>query len=577
LICYDKELHLKNAYFPEKKEKNLDTPSRPKISASKLRKLKKGSKNPKDTIRQASLTKEEQLRETLETNKKRKRGRPSKAEVEAKLQELKEKEEKKAPKLVEESDLKAVAGEVEDVLKQKEVIWQPQEGPQTEFLQSSEDEVLFSGARGGGKSDALIVDPLRYCDQRRFRALLLRNTMPELRELIDRAKILYPQVYPGVKWKEQEKLFVFPSGARVEFGYASNKDDIERYRGQEYTWLGIDELTKFPEEEMLDRLIGSMRSSDPNLKVFKRYTTNPFGVGKLWVRDRFVDKGPASSTIFVKPEFTDEMRDLGLKEEDLVTTRRWIDSDTKDNKILLQSNPTYLAELANLPDILKPAWLYGDWYADVGVAFNDFKRKTHVIEPFDIPHDWYRFRACDWGYSTMAVCLWFAVDYDKNVYVYRELKTTKVVAEQFARTVNDIERNEWVKYGVLDSSTWSKRGESGSSIAETMMNAGCNWYPSDRSPGSRVAGKILLHQYLQELDGHPKIRIFNNCKQLIRELSTLEVDEKNPEDVDTDMEDHAYDALRYGLTSRPQANQAFFGWQKMKQQKPIAVDPVFGY
>ncbi len=147
----------------------------------------------------------------------------------------------------------------------KKIIWQPHDGVQIAFLQATEDEVLFSGGRGSGKSACLIIDPIRFCENKNFRGLLIRRTMPELRELISRARDIYPQVYPGVKWKEQEKMFVFPSGARIEFGYCDTTDDIERYRGQEYTWLGIDELTQFATEDILEKLSSSLRSTDPTI------------------------------------------------------------------------------------------------------------------------------------------------------------------------------------------------------------------------------------------------------------------------------------------------------------------------
>ncbi|KKL71227.1 hypothetical protein LCGC14_2097070, partial [marine sediment metagenome] len=97
-------------------------------------------------------------------------------------------------------------------LADKEILFQPHPGPQTDFLAASEREVFYGGARGGGKSYALLVDPLRFCGEAYHTGLLLRKTMPELRDLIEHSKKLYPKAYPGAKWREQDKEWRFPSG-----------------------------------------------------------------------------------------------------------------------------------------------------------------------------------------------------------------------------------------------------------------------------------------------------------------------------------------------------------------------------
>ena len=215
--------------------------------------------------------------------------------------------------------------------------------------------------------------------------------------------------------------------------------------------------------------------------------------------------------------------------------------------------------------------------------FPEFSREVHVIEPFDIPRNFMRFRTCDWGYSSFACCLWIAVDYDNNLYVYREMYTKNITADIFAQRVLNSEAGEYIRYGVLDSSTWAKRGDIGPSIAETMILEGCRWRPSDRSPGSRVNGKLEIHKRLRvnENTERPSLFIFNNCLNLIRTLPMLPVDKNNPEDVDTHAEDHAYDALRYGCMSRPSHPMAFE--TRMNDIKMTSgqtyrpSDSVFGY
>ena len=148
--------------------------------------------------------------------------------------------------LIEEDKIEEATPNIKEAIKDKEVIFQPNDGPQTEFLAASEREVFYGGARGGGKSYAMLVDPLRYCDKQKHRALLIRRTMPELRDLINHSQQLYSKAYPGAKWREQEKEWRFPSGARIEFGYAENLTDALRYQVQSYTWIGLDQLPQYP-------------------------------------------------------------------------------------------------------------------------------------------------------------------------------------------------------------------------------------------------------------------------------------------------------------------------------------------
>ena len=145
----------------------------------------------------------------------------------------------KDTKLLTEDLIDSAPKPVQDHIKEQDVIFNPNTGPQTQFLAASEREVFYGGARGGGKSYAMLVDPLRYCHRATHRALLIRRTMPELRDLINHSQRLYSRAFPGAKWREQEKEWRFPSGAKIEFGYAENMTDVLRYQGQSYTWIGI--------------------------------------------------------------------------------------------------------------------------------------------------------------------------------------------------------------------------------------------------------------------------------------------------------------------------------------------------
>ena len=140
----------------------------------------------------------------------------------------------------------------------------------------------------------------------------------------------------------------------------------------------------------------------------------------------------------------------------------------------------------------------GDWDIKEGAAFTEFNRDIHVVEPFSIPSNWVKFRACDYGYGSYSGVLWFAVSPEEQLIVYRELYVSKVLATDLADMVLDLESEDGnIKYGVLDSSLWHKRGDTGPSLAEQMITRGCRWRPSDRSKGSRVAGKNEVHRRLQ--------------------------------------------------------------------------------
>ena len=473
----------------------------------------------------------------------------------------------KETQLLTEDIIESAPKTIQEHVKSQEVIFKPNGGPQTEFLAASEREVFYGGARGGGKSYAMLVDPLRYCSRPHHRALLIRRTMPELRDLISKSQLLYSKAYPGAKWREQEKEWRFPSGAKIEFGYAENMTDVLRYQGQSYTWIGIDELPQYPSPDIYNFLRSSLRSVDKDIPVYLRATGNPGNIGSQWVKEMFVDPAEPNSAFDIKIDTP-----VGVK----TITRRFIPAKLQDNPYLMQTDD-YYAMLASLPDIQRKQFLDGDWDAYEDSAFPEFSKTTHVVEPFEIPKGWYKFRAADWGYSSPACVLWFAVDYNNNLWLYRELYTSKVTADIFARQVLELESGEYIQYGVLDSSTWAKRGDVGPSIAETMIQQGCRWRQSDRSPKSRISGKLEIHKRLLVNDKEPGLRVFKNCRNLIRTMSTLPTDKKNPEDVDTNAEDHAYDALRYGCMSRPMHPKYAQRFKPLFTPEFKPADNKFGY
>lgn len=475
-----------------------------------------------------------------------------------------------------------------DVKKAQDVIFEPNPGPQTDFLAATEQEVLYGGAAGGGKSFAMIADPVRYFNNPDATMLLVRKSTEELRELISVSKNLYPRAVPGIKFSERDKTWRSPNGASLWMSYLDNEDDLSRYQGQAYNWIGFDELTQWRSPLPWDFMRSRLRvASGTGLTVQQRATTNPGGPGHAWVKKAFVDPAPANTSFWaIDPETGDELiwpsKSTFAVDNDLVgkpmLRRRFVPATLHDNPYLAEDG-MYEANLLSLTPHLRRQLLEGDWDIAEGAAFPEFNRKVHVVEPYDIPDNWTKFRACDYGYSSFTGVVWFAVDpADDKLVVYRELYVSRVLAEDLADIILEAESGERMRHGVLDSSLWHKRGDTGPSIAERMIRKGCKWRPADRSKGSRVSGKNEIHRRLQVDPGteQPRMVIFNTCKKLIEQLPSIPLDKRNPEDVDTNSEDHLYDALRYGVMTRPRSN--LFDFNGATQSSGFQVsDETFGY
>ena len=314
-----------------------------------------------------------------------------------------------------------------------------------------------------------------------------------------------------------------------------------------------------------------------------RATTNPGGPGHYWVKKMLIDPATPNKSFWARDPETKEILRYPKghsKAGEPLFQRRFIPASLKDNPYLYNQGD-YETMLLSLPEVQRKQLLYGSWDIAEGAAFTEFDRKTHVIEPYDIPSGWRKFRACDYGYGSYSAVLWFAVTPDDTLVVYRELYVRKVLAVELARIILNLESQDGkMAYGVLDSSCWHKRGDTGPSLAEQMILEGCKFRPSDRSRGSRVSGKNEIHRLLRvdEDTDMAGIQIFNTCTNLIAQLPILPLDKRNPEDIDTHAEDHLYDALRYGIQSRPVPRNIFDldpATSPKEQFKP--ADAVFGY
>lgn len=482
-------------------------------------------------------------------------------------------------------DISAIAKKPE-----QEIIFQPNPGPQTEFLAAAEQEVLYGGAAGGGKSFALLADPMRYFDNKNFNGIILRRTNDELRELKWKSRELYPKAFPGAKWREKDSLWVFPSGAQLWLTYLERDEDVLRYQGQAFSYIGIDELTQYATDFAWNYMRSRLRSIDPTLPLFMRATCNPGGPGHLWVKRTFIDPAPhgrafpatdiATGAVLTWQDGNSQGHPAGTP----LFYRRFIPARLSDNPYLYKDGQ-YEANLLSLPEMQRRRLLDGDWNLAEGAAFPEFRVKTHVVEPFKIPSGWRRFRSCDYGYSSFSAVHWFAIDpqYEQLI-VYRELYVSKMTGRDLAKEIMKIERDadENMLYGILDSSVWHQRGHTGPSIAEEMISEGVRWRPSDRTGGARINGKNRLHEVLKvthyEDREVPGIVFFNTCSQIVADMQVIPSDPKGGEDIDDRYaSDHAYDSVRYGVMSRPKGSSPFDMSRSVIIPSYRPADSQFGY
>tara|TARA_R100000655_G_scaffold39044_1_gene74117 strand:- start:860 stop:2221 length:1362 start_codon:yes stop_codon:yes gene_type:complete len=418
-----------------------------------------------------------------------------------------------------------------------QIHWEPH--PRQAFaLARREFEIAFGGARGGGKSSCLMawmVDP-EYLNNPSFRGLIIRRNYDDLRDYIDRATQMYKHLDVEVVGNPAE--FRFPTGAIIRTGHLMDKQAYQKYQGHEYQKMGIEEATLIGDEEDYLKLISSCRST-VGLAPQVFLTCNPGGPGHSWFKKRFVDNEREKTHY------------------DPVTnrTRIFIPSKIHDNPKLMQEDPGYFEMLKGLPDELRRAWLDGDWDVYYGQYFSQWRYDIHVCEPFHIPSNWYRYRGIDYGYKAPFAVTWFAVDPNKNVYLYRDYNVAEMELSGHIDAINALSKGEDYRATMGDPSMWIRNPQStnrsdiqaGShmAIADILRKGGINVIKANND---RLSGWNLLREYLYWADDTPpRLHIFKTCYKFIETIPMLVHDLRRPEDLDTKGPDHLADSARYAL------------------------------
>jgi phage terminase large subunit len=401
---------------------------------------------------------------------------------------------------------------------------------QREFLTASERFVAYGGSRGGGKSFAVRMKAtLAALYYPRIRILILRRSYPELYE--NHIKELRRMLLGVALYVDTAKELRFPNGAMIKFGYCDADADAERYQGQEYDMIFMDEATHFTEYQF-KCLSACLRGTNDLPKRFY-LTCNPGGVGHAWVKRLFVDR---------------DYRE-GEKPSDF----RFIRSTVYDNAPLLAADPSYLDRLRALSPELRRAWLEGDWDAQAGQFFPEFRRDLHVIEPAPIPEGARIYRSLDYGLDMLA-CLWFALDRYGNVTVIRELYESDLIASRAAARIRELSP-EPVVATFAPPDLFNRQKDTGRSMWEVFEAGGVTL---SRADTNRRQGWMQVKEYLAPrilgdgTCGPPRLHIFSTCENLIRTLPALAHDKADPTDVASEPHEYTHlpDALRYFLRSR---------------------------
>ncbi len=396
---------------------------------------------------------------------------------------------------------------------------------QIELLTSTAKYFCYGGARAGGKSWIIDFAAKLYClKYPGIKIMIVRRSYPELNE---NHIIPLRSATEGVcTYRDREKSLIFPGGSRIKFSYCANEGDELQYNGQEWDIIMLDEA-----QQLTESAFNAIKATLRGVNGFPKrmfICCNPGGVGMLWIRRLFIERD--------------------FNENENPEDHAFIQALVTDNEALMKADPDYIKQLESLPPNMRAAWRYGDWYSFEGRFFSELKGEIHTVEPFAIPSHWRRYRSIDYGLDMTAV-LWVAVSETGEEYVYRELHESDLIVSEAAKRICELSDGEEIYETYAPPDLWHRSQDSGRNIAELFAENGvvlrkCN---SERQGGWQSVKEHM--KPIPSYDGTTtsRLRIFKSCRVLIKHMSLLEYDSKNP--CDAAREPHIYthicDSLRY--------------------------------
>lgn len=421
--------------------------------------------------------------------------------------------------------------------------------------------VGYGGAAGGSKSHASRWDAIRHCFFiPEFRAIIMRRTFNELkRNHMDKVRSEVERIN---KFFGREVLDYAPSdfelrfkhnGSKIIFGHCQNAGDEEKYLSDEYDGFYPDEVATFLKEQVLG-VAGRLRSVIEGVEPRMVATTNPAGANTLWFKDFFID----------------HRVDLEEYPEYDSADYHFIQSMLYDNPWLMDKDGTfrkYEKRLGMYSPMRRKQLLEGDWSAITGQFFAEFEYPKRFVKLA-----WAELRTCrierwvDWGYEKPGVCYWVAIFPTGHIHTFFEYrfdhtiapivaKNIKAITEQLARLFGKGFR---VSKSVFDPAMWGVDGGTGKTYEKMFAEQGVAGVQGDNQ---RVFGWGNMRIWMvNDPYGRPWWTIDKEaCPYACRTIGSLIHAKSDPEDCDSEGEDHAADAHRYGFMARPIPLQGIVG------------------
>jgi hypothetical protein len=459
----------------------------------------------------------------------------------------------------------------------KNVKWKANPGGQDLFLRCPYREVLLHGDRGGGKTEALLMDFVKGVGRgwgSKYTGVLFRCEYKHLEDVVRKSKRLFNAIFPDAYFLKaaSDYKWVFPGGEELLFRHAKKEADYDAFHGHEYPWQGYEELTNWLDPKFYLKMESTCRSSIKGMRKRRVSTTNPFGLGHTWVKKRFIDPAPTGGVI--EEVFT--VKGITIKKQ-----RQAIRCSFLQNPWILENDPEYIVSLMSITDPnVRAAWLYGSWDIVAGGAFDDlWDREKHVLKSSEvqIPSSWPITRSFDWGSSSPFSVGWHATSPGGEILIAgkpkylprgtkirlaewygakhdRDNEGLRLTNAQIAEGILEREREFGfvnVHPGAADNQIFNDGNGFGVTAYQAYEDAGVYFVPAPKGPGSRRTRMALLRDRLFEstldLMEKPGLFIMDRCVNTISQIPVLARDPDDWEKVNKGGEDHIYDELTYEL------------------------------